>query len=40
MLENVFDFRKGGLLVEKLLALERGQQAIQVCFGLGENLAD
>ena len=40
MLEDVFHFGKGRLLVEKLFALQRGQQAVQFVFGLGDHLAD
>ncbi len=40
MLENVLDFGKRGLFVEKLFALERGEQAVQVGFGLSDDLAD
>jgi hypothetical protein len=40
MLEEVLHLRKRGLFVEKLLALERGKQAIQFLFGLGDDLLD
>ena len=40
MLEDVFDFGKRGLFVEKLFALERGQQPIEFVFGLGDDLPD
>ena len=40
MLEDVLDFGKRRLFVEKLFALERGEQAIQFLFGLGDDLAD
>ena len=39
MLEDVLDFGKRRLLVEKLFALKRGKEAIQFVFGLGDNLA-
>ncbi len=39
MLEDVLDFGKRGLLVEKLFALERGEEAIEFLFGLGDDLA-
>ena len=40
MLENVLDFRKRGLFVEKFFALQGGKEAIQFVFGLGDDLAD
>ena len=40
MLEDILDFGKRGLLVEKLFALERGKEAIEFVFGLGDHLAD
>ena len=40
MLEEVLDLGKRGLLVEKLFALEGGQEAIEFVFGLGDHLAD
>ena len=40
MLEDVLDFGKRGLFVEKLFALEGGEQAIQFVFRLGDDLAD
>ena len=39
MLEQVLHFRKRGLFVEKLFALERGEQAVECLFGLGDHLA-
>ena len=39
MLEDVLDFGKRGLFVEKLFALEGGKEAIQFVFGLGDHLA-
>ena len=38
MLKDVLDLGKRGLLVEKLFALQRRQQAIRVVFGLGDDL--
>ena len=40
MLEDVLHFGKRGLFVEKLFALERGKEAVQFIFGLGDHLAD
>jgi len=38
VLKNVLHFGKRGLFVEKLFALEGGQEAVQFGFGLGEDL--
>ena len=38
MLEDVFHLRKRGLLVQKFLVLQRGQQPIQVSFRLRNDL--
>ena len=40
MLEDVLDFWKRGLFVEKLFALEGGKEAIQFVFWLGDHLAE
>ena len=40
MLEDVLDFGKRGLFVEKLFALEGGKEAIQFVFRLGDHLAE
>jgi len=40
MLKKVFDFRKRGLLIEKLFVLERGQQPIEVLFRLRDDLTE
>ena len=39
MLEDVFNLWKRGLFVEKFFVLEGGQQAVEVGFGLGDDLA-
>ena len=38
MLEEVLDLRKGRLFVEKLFALERGEEAIEFFFRLSNDL--
>ena len=40
VLEDILDLRKRRLLVEKLFALEGGEEAIEFLFGLGDDLAE
>jgi hypothetical protein len=40
VLKDILDLRKRRLFVEKLFALQRCQQSIQLLFRLGDNLSE